>query len=223
MPHRTAKTLLQRFPSAYIYNTYGPTEATVAVTSIRITEDIINQYNPLPVGVPRPGTILSLAENDELVITGQCVSAGYVKDEMRTKAVFKTSNVQPSYYTGDKATKKHEQWFINGRIDFQVKLNGYRMELEEIEFQLRQVNVIKEAVVVPIYKNSKVVQLQGVVILNEEVDIDAEQAMIHNIKQALKKSIPDYMIPKKIIFKDKFPLTANGKLDRKQIAEDIQA
>ncbi|MDW4253018.1 D-alanine--poly(phosphoribitol) ligase subunit DltA [Staphylococcus saprophyticus] len=223
LPHRTAKTLLQRFPSAYIYNTYGPTEATVAVTSIRITEDIINQYNPLPVGVPRPGTILSLAENDELVITGQCVSAGYVKDEMRTKAVFKTSNGQPSYYTGDKATKKHEQWFINGRIDFQVKFNGYRMELEEIEFQLRQVNVIKEAVVVPIYKNSKVVQLQGVVILNEEVDIDAEQAMIHNIKQALKKSIPDYMIPKKIIFKDKFPLTANGKLDRKQIAEDIQA
>ena len=68
-----------------------------------------------------------------------------------------------------------------------------------------------------------VYQLQGVVILNEEVDIDAEQAMIHNIKQALKKSIPDYMIPKKIIFKDKFPLTANGKLDRKQIAEDIQA
>ena len=151
------------------------------------------------------------------------MNAGDGKDETHTTKGRRTSNGQPSYYTGDKATKKHEQWFINGRIDFQVKLNGYRMELEEIEFQLRQVNVIKEAVVVPIYKNSKVVQLQGVVILNEEVDIDAEQAMIHNIKQALKKSIPDYMIPKKIIFKDKFPLTANGKLDRKQIAEDIQA
>ncbi len=55
LPHRTAKALVNRFPSATIYNTYGPTEATVAVTSIQITQEILDQYPTLPVGVERPG------------------------------------------------------------------------------------------------------------------------------------------------------------------------
>ncbi|WP_436855256.1 D-alanine--poly(phosphoribitol) ligase subunit DltA [Staphylococcus caeli] len=223
LAHRTAKMLLQRFPSAYIYNTYGPTEATVAVTSIQITEDVLTQYNPLPIGLPRPGTTLSLADNDELVIAGKCVSEGYVKDEVRSEAVFKTVNQQKHYYTGDKAVFENGQWFITGRIDFQVKLNGYRMELEEIEFQMRQVDIIKEAIVVPVYKDNKVTQLQGVVVLNEPLDMDEEQSVIHDIKQALKQTMPEYMIPRKIIFRAQFPLTANGKLDRKQIAEDVLA
>ncbi|RIO63882.1 D-alanine--poly(phosphoribitol) ligase, partial [Mammaliicoccus sciuri] len=182
LPHKTAKMLLQRFPSAYIYNTYGPTEATVAVTSILITEAVINQYNPLPVGKVRPGTQLSLAENEELIISGQCVSEGYVKDEQRSNAVFKDINNRRSYFTGDKATVQDDLWFITGRIDFQVKLNGYRMELEEIEFQLRQVDVVKEAIVVPVYKNNKVTQLQGVVVLNDLNDVKDEQTLIHDIK-----------------------------------------
>ncbi len=66
-----------------IYNTYGPTEATVAVTSIQITEEILNQYNPLPVGVARPGTRLFATEEGELVIEGQSVSLGYLKNEER--------------------------------------------------------------------------------------------------------------------------------------------
>ncbi|PHK48844.1 D-alanine--poly(phosphoribitol) ligase subunit DltA [Staphylococcus edaphicus] len=221
LPHKTAKMLLQRFPSAYIYNTYGPTEATVAVTSILITEAVINQYNPLPVGKVRPGTQLTLAENEELVISGQCVSEGYVKDEQRSKAVFKDIKQRRAYYTGDKATVNDDLWFITGRIDFQVKLNGYRMELEEIEFHLRQIDVVKEAIVVPIYKSGKVTQLQGVVVLNQSNDDNERQTLIHDIKQELKQTMPEYMIPRKIIFRDQFPLTINGKLDRKQIAEDI--
>ena len=51
LAHRTAKALVDRYPHAVIYNTYGPTEATVAVTSIQITPDVLAQYNPLPVGV----------------------------------------------------------------------------------------------------------------------------------------------------------------------------
>lgn len=223
LPHKTAKMLLQRFPSAYIYNTYGPTEATVAVTSILITEAVINQYNPLPVGKARPGTQLSLAENEELIISGQCVSEGYVKDEQRSNEVFKDIDKRKSYFTGDKATVQDDLWFITGRIDFQVKLNGYRMELEEIEFHLRQIDVVKEAIVVPVYKNNKVTQLQGVVVLNDLNDDKDEQTVIHDIKQELKQAMPEYMIPRKIIFKEQFPLTINGKLDRKQIAEDVLA
>ena len=223
LPHKTAKMLLQRFPSAYIYNTYGPTEATVAVTSILITEAVINQYNPLPVGKVRPRTQLSLAENEELIISGQCVSEGYVKDEQRSNAVFKNIDNNRAYFTGDKATVQDDLWFITGRIDFQVKLNGYRMELEEIEFHLRQLDIVKEAIVVPVYKNDKVTQLQGVVVLNDLNDNKDEQTLIHDIKQEIKQAMPEYMIPRKIIFKEQFPLTINGKLDRKQIAEDVLA
>lgn len=79
LPHRAAKALVNRFPSATIYNTYGPTEATVAVTSIQITQEILDQYPTLPVGVERPGARLSTTDEGELVIEGQSVSLGYLK------------------------------------------------------------------------------------------------------------------------------------------------
>ncbi len=73
------KRSVNRFPSATIYNTYGPTEATVAVTSIQITQEILDQYPTLPVGVERPGARLSTTDEGELVIEGQSVSLGYLK------------------------------------------------------------------------------------------------------------------------------------------------
>ncbi len=61
------KRSVSRFPSATIYNTYGPTEATVAVTSIQITQEILDQYPTLPVGVERPGARLSTTDEGELL------------------------------------------------------------------------------------------------------------------------------------------------------------
>ncbi len=135
--------------------------------------------------------------------------------------MFKINNNKKYYYTGDKAEIRDDQWFINGRIDFQIKLNGYRMELEEIEFQLGQIACIKEAIVVPIYKGNKVIHLNAVIVVNEADRVENEQEAIHNIKYELKQRIPEYMIPRKVIFQDKLPLTVNGKLDRKKIAEDV--
>lgn len=83
LPHRAAKALVSRFPSATIYNTYGPTEATVAVTSIQITQEILDQYPTLPVGVERPGARLSTTDEGELVIEGQSVSLGYLKNDQK--------------------------------------------------------------------------------------------------------------------------------------------
>lgn len=154
LPHRAAKALVSRFPNATIYNTYGPTEATVAVTSIQITQEILDQYPTLPVGVERPGARLSTTDEGELVIEGQSVSLGYLK-MTKTAEVFNFDDGIRTYHTGDKAKFENGQWFIQGRIDFQIKLNGYRMELEEIETQLRQSEFVKEAIVVPVYKMIK--------------------------------------------------------------------
>lgn len=221
LPHRTAEALLKRFPSSVIYNTYGPTEATVAVTSVQITPEILNQFNPLPVGTARPGTTLSTTDEGELIISGSSVSAGYLKNEAKTNEVFKTVDGQRTYRSGDKAKFEDGQWFIQGRIDFQIKMNGYRMELEEIEAILRKSELVREAVVVPIYKNGKVTQLIGAVVPTVQVEDSAK--LSHDIKSELKSSLPDYMIPRKFVWMETLPLTSNGKLDRKKIAEELDS
>ena len=83
LAHRTAKMLSTKFPDAYIYNTYGPTEATVAVTSILINEEVLAKYNPLPVGQSRPGTQLHLTSEQELIISGNALSKGYLEDKVK--------------------------------------------------------------------------------------------------------------------------------------------
>lgn len=221
LPHRTAKALLDRYPSAVVYNTYGPTEATVAVTGIKLTPEIIEAYNPLPAGVSRPNTSLFTTDEGELVIKGNSVSLGYLDNKEKTDAVFNFEDGLRIYHTGDKAIEKDGQWFIQGRIDFQIKLNGYRMELEEIETQLRQSEFVRETVVVPVYKNNKVIHLIGAVVPTEEVKDDLE--MTRQIKSELKSRLPEYMIPRKFVWMKQLPLTSNGKLDRKQVAEDINA
>lgn len=219
LPHRAAKALVSRFPNATIYNTYGPTEATVAVTSIQITQEVLDQYPTLPVGVERPGARLSTTDEGELVIEGQSVSLGYLKNDQKTAEVFNFDNGIRTYHTGDKAKFENGQWFIQGRIDFQIKLNGYRMELEEIETQLRQSEFVKEAIVVPVYKNDKVIHLIGAIVPTTEVTDNLE--MTKNIKHDLKSRLPEYMIPRKFEWMEQLPLTSNGKIDRKKIAEVI--
>ena len=213
--------LVDRYPSAVVYNTYGPTEATVAVTGIKLTPEVIEAYNPLPVGVSRPNTSLFTTDEGELVIKGNSVSLGYLDNKEKTDAVFNFEDGLRIYHTGDKAIEKDGQWFIQGRIDFQIKLNGYRMELEEIETQLRQSEFVRETVVVPVYKNNKVIHLIGAVVPTEEVRDDLE--MTRQIKSELKSRLPEYMIPRKFVWMKQLPLTSNGKLDRKQVAEDINA
>lgn len=124
-----------------------------------------------------------------------------------------------TYHTGDKAKEEDGLWFIQGRIDFQIKLNGYRMELEEIESQLRDSELIREAIVVPVYKNDKVTHLIGAVVATEKVEDDRQ--MTKNIKDELKTRLPEYMIPQKFVWMEQLPLTSNGKLDRKKIAEVV--
>ena len=73
-------------------------------------------------------------------------------------------------------------------------MNGYRMELEEIEAQLRQSDRVREAVVVPVYRNDKVVHLIGAVVPTQHVEDD--MAMTHALKSELKSRLPEYMIPR---------------------------
>lgn len=102
-----------------------------------------------------------------------------------------------------------------GRIDNQVKLHGYRIELEDIESNLLKIHGIIQAVVLPKYRDGKVSSLVAGVVLSEATE--DEKTAAESIKSKLKMTLPEYMIPKKIKFLSNIPRTNNGKIDRKAV------
>lgn len=230
LTNKTVNALHQRFPNAQVYNTYGPTESTVAVTEVCVTEAINNKYNPLPVGQTKPGTVIKImdgmsevsdGEKGEIVIIGNTVSAGYFHNPKENERAFFSYelNGKPTaaYRTGDKGYFKDGQLFYCGRIDLQIKLHGYRMEIEDVEKNLMKVTDIKKAVVVPIYEDGKVKYLKAFCIYAKSIESAFKAQKL--IKQQMAEFVPDYMIPKKICFVEDIPMTANGKADRKLLQE----
>lgn len=110
----------------------------------------------------------------------------------------------------------------DGRIDFQVKLHGYRIELEDIDHHLASVSYVKQAAVVAKYQNHKVQQLVAFVVAHPH-EFEKEFKLTKAIKAELSLSVMDYMIPQKFIYVEQLPLTANGKIDRKGLTNEVNA
>ena len=109
-----------------------------------------------------------------------------------------------------------------GRIDFQIKLHGYRIELEEVNHYLDANKWIKQAVAVPKYDNNhKVSQMWAYVVPNSKDDFKNDLQRTTAIKQELKDVMMDYMVPNRFVYKDSLPLTANGKVDIKSIIAEV--
>lgn len=232
LPHKTAATLLQRFPDSEVWNTYGPTEATVATTSIKVDARVLAEFDPLPIGLQMPGTIVEArtpegkrcADNErgELVIIGPNVSPGYLRRPDLTERAFFVENGQRGYRTGDRSYQVGDKLFFEGRMDFQVKVRGHRIELGDVECHLRDVPGITDAVVLPVERRGVCESLAAFVILaHREHDDDFAQAQA--IRTALAAQLPDYMLPRRFEFLPSFPLTANGKADRRALAAQLQA
>ena len=227
----TASQLLDRFPQAEVWNTYGPTEATVATTSIRIDRDVVRDFSPLPVGAVMPGTrIVVLDENGtsvpegergEIVIAGPNVSPGYLGREDLTEKAFFEMDQERAYRTGDWGRLRQGQLFFEGRMDGQVKVHGYRIELGDLEANLRALPEIADAVVLPVLKQDRIDSLAAIVVLAvEKAGSDFE--MSAKLKNRLGERLPAYMIPRKFFYVDAFPMTANGKADRRKLAEMLR-
>ncbi len=230
LSNKTAESLLSRFPKAQVYNTYGPTESTVAVTEVDVTEEVLQKYSVLPVGKAKPGTEIIImdgneempeGEKGEIVIIGNTVSAGYINDEHGNQTKFFTYDIngvnQPAYRTGDKGYYKDGYLFYCGRIDLQIKLHGYRMELEDVESSLMKVEHVEKAVVIPVYENDVVKYIKAFCIYSGEMESDFKTQKV--IKNKMKEFVPDYMIPRKIQFVKEIPMNVNGKADRKKLME----
>ena len=225
-----AAQLLDRFPDAVVWNTYGPTEATVATTAIQIDSEVLARHSPLPIGYPMPGTRVTVFDDDgrearpgergEIVIAGPNVSPGYLRrPDLNARAFFELDG-QRAYRTGDWGRLRDGLLFCEGRMDNQIKLHGYRVELGDIESNLRALPGVADAVVLPILWEGRPDALSAFVVMTKrgnEPDFD----LGNRLRDQLAERLPVYMLPRQFSFLDRFPLNANGKADRKKLAETL--
>lgn len=226
----TVRLLLDRFPGAEIWNFYGPTETTVATTSVRIDRDLLNRYETLPVGRPMPGTELFLVDENckmlppasrgEIVIKGPNVSPGYLARPDLTATRFFEEDGERAYRTGDWGKFRDGLLFFEGRMDNQIKLSGYRIELGDLETNLRALPMVRDAAVFPVTKNEKVRWLAAFVVPRTGFNA-ADPNLMSTLREHLRARVPAYMLPRKFVVMEAFPLTANGKVDRRKLAESL--
>ena len=210
---------------AEIVNTYGPTECTDIATYYRIPNERINTMEVVPIGKPidnvklyivnKDYKLLTVGQPGELCIAGDSLGTGYINKPELTEERFVPNPFEPGtrmYRTGDLV-----RWLPDGnveflgRIDHQVKIRGFRIELGEIENQLLSHGNVKEAVVVARGEGGSK-YLCAYIVGNRELTV-AE------LRESLSKVLPDYMIPSYFVQLDRFPLTPNGKVDRKVLPE----
>lgn len=216
LPHGIAKNLVANFKNANVINTYGPTEATVATTLVIIDEEILEKYDPLPVGKSKPESLL-LIEDKEIVIVGPNVSIGYLNNDELNVAKFKIINGQRAFKTGDQGYLENEMLFFHGRNDDLVKLHGYRIELNEITASLNNLPYILHGATIALKRDGIVKKIVSLVQLDSNSTLKIN---VESVKQDLAKTLPVYMIPSDIKFIEKIPLNQNGKAD-KQLLEQI--
>ncbi|HVB11383.1 MAG TPA: AMP-binding protein, partial [Bacillota bacterium] len=207
LPADLSRALFARFPGAEVWNTYGPTETTVAVTLVRVTEDMAD---PLPIGRPAPGMDVWVSSQGELTISGPQVGLGYLGAP--AGGYFRLPDGRPAYRTGDLGHVGADGLlYCDGRLDRQIKLHGYRLELEEIEACLRAVPGVVDAGVVPVLRGGSPDHLVAFVV---------SALSPHALRDALAGKLPVYALPRHYRAVERLPLTLNGKLDRRAL-EDV--
>ena len=205
----------KHFPKAAIFSLGGATEASIWSIYYPIKK-VDASWTSIPYGYPLTNQSIYILDSEqricppevigEIYIGGIGVAKGYINDEEKTSNSFVKSKYGRLYRTGDFGKYSREGYVIFcGRRDSQVKIGGYRIELEEIEAQIKEVPNIKDCIAVVNYKNQIVVFYKG-----EELDI-AE------IKRAIRKKLPTYMYPHRYYRVDDFPLNTNEKIDRKML------
>jgi D-alanine--poly(phosphoribitol) ligase subunit 1 len=225
LPHALATQLLDRFPDAEVWNTYGPTEATVATTSVRIDRELLSRFDVLPVGNPKPGSRIVLTgavetARGEIVIAGTNVSPGYLNRPELTRNCFFDLDGMRAYRTGDLGHFEGELLFFDGRIDDQIKLNGYRIEIGDVESNLRGLAGVRDAVVLPLERDNRVEALAAFVLVEMQAS-ETDLQISLRVRRALAERLPAYMLPRLVQPVRAWPLTPNGKVDRRALASQL--
>lgn len=213
---------LYKYNKTRLTNLYGPTEATIDVTYFNCPKS--NDINCIPIGKPIDNTKILILDNNQLLpigeigeicIAGDGLARGYLNQEYLTAEKFVNNPFIPGekmYKTGDLG-----RWLPDGnieclgRMDHQVKIRGLRIELEEIEQSIIKFGTSIECVVIAKKVSETIVKIIAFITSKEQINFD-------ELKKYLYERLPEYMIPNSFIFLDNMPLSQNGKIDRKLLA-----
>lgn len=200
-----------------IFNLYGPTEATIAFTAKSLT-DADDAFTIAPLGEPFGDNRIAILDDDdqvvaatgevegELLLGGPQLFAGYSPE--RNTSCFVESEGERFYRSGDRVRCDAGELHHLGRIDGQIKLRGHRIELGEIEAAFRE-----------IYACDAAAALVWGELDSAEIRVAYQGAEDVTDLSALKRRLPEYMVPKRIWHRDDLPVNVNGKVDRKTLAQ----
>jgi amino acid adenylation domain-containing protein len=219
-------------PNSAVENLYGPTEATIAITRYRWHEASAQEClnGVVPIGTAFPGQRTRVVDvrgdgaaadgEGELCLAGSQVTRGYLNAPEKTRSQFVKlpGDSETTWYrTGDLVREAADGTLhYRSRIDDQVKIRGFRVELQEIEYALRKASDSAMAVAVPwpVRKGTA----EGVVAFIQR----AEAMDVPELIERCRKVLPAYMVPSKVRFVSEIPLNANGKIDRAQLARQLE-
>jgi amino acid adenylation domain-containing protein len=232
LPLGSASAWLEAAPNSILENLYGPTELTIACTLYRwdpVASPDESELGIVPIGYPYPGMGVLVADEDlkevgrgeegELLMNGPQMSLGYWKDSEKTAAAFVVPPGKKDVYyrTGDRVRRPLGNGPLThlGRIDFQVKILGHRVELGEIEAAVR-----------------KACGLDGVLAIGWpatpsgyggiEVFIEGESKDLDGLRSIVASGLPNYMVPRRFHFMGKLPRNVNNKFDRKAVIKLLE-
>jgi len=208
------------FPDIEIWNMYGPTETTMTSSSAKLTRNseitigtpiantqvyiLDRRLNPLPINVP-----------GILYVGGTGLARGYINDPALTAEKFIPNPFDEKsgsrlYNTGDLVKWKSDgNLEFLGRVDQQVKIRGFRIEIGEIESILNQHPNVKQALVNPYFDS-----ISGNILVAYIVAKIQEKPTIKSLRDYIRKSLPEYMVPSFFVYIEKLPLNQIGKIDR---------
>jgi amino acid adenylation domain-containing protein/non-ribosomal peptide synthase protein (TIGR01720 family) len=214
-----------------LVNLYGPSECTLAKVFFRIPDSAWEPQAIIPLGQPIANTALLILRNNrlcgigergELYIKTPFLSKGYYKDEALSSAVFVQNPLNPEpdliYRTGDQARYLEDRSVeFLGRLDNQVKINGIRIELGEVEQAALQYPAVQQAVVIAHTPGRTSAQATGPVLVCYYTA--AQELPQETLRDHLRQYLPEYMIPPFLVQLQEFILNQHGKVDRRALPQ----
>lgn len=214
-------------PESIVENLYGPTELTIACTRYRWRSDSRRPPGAVaPIGVPFDdlrACIIddrgNLAQVGELCVAGPQRFGGYWKNAEETESKTIVIDGEPHYRTGDRVSLFDDVLHFLGRADGQIKLNGHRIELGDVEAGLRRINDVVDAVAIPIQNESGTTErLVAAVTVRDRSECTPRQ-----LRRTASEHLPISMLPSQVHIFPALPLNPNGKIDRRALAATVVA
>jgi acyl-CoA synthetase (AMP-forming)/AMP-acid ligase II len=219
---RDVARLWEALPNLRVFNRYGPTETTIAVTTYEIEREDV-AAGPVPIGEPHPGTRFFIVDAagtsvdgpdqvGQLYVDGEQLMTGYFGDEQLSREVLRRDVVPGTvvYKTGDLVRRDPRgRYFYAGRTDDVVKRNGVRISLSEIASALQRIDGVGAAF-------CELLDNDGDDRLVAFVEAGPEVTPV-GVMEGATLQLPVAMRPEKVIIVGSFPLSGTGKVDRQQV------